>query len=83
MAHKYVCDGCEAMTDDSDEFTTKGHALKRQYCPDCLSKVEDYMGKLDDLHTKTAKAFQSKLGGLQKTFSKDGFNLPDVASDSK
>jgi len=81
MAFKCLCDGCGAAIDDPDDAATVGAVLRRQYCSDCTPKVTAYLKALDDLHTKSAAAFQKKRASLRKPYIKEGFSLPDVPEE--
>jgi hypothetical protein len=83
MAHKYLCDGCNAVADSFSDFTTRGHVLKTIYCPECLPKVDAFMRELDAAHGKAAKAFQAAIKRLRVKHSDGGkFVLPDGATAS-
>ena len=77
MAHKYICDGCGKAEDNITDFTVRGHVLKAIYCDECLPKADEFLKGLDELHSKTAKAFQKALTKHRKKYSTDGFMLPD------
>ena len=77
MGQIYNCDGCGKTDKSIAPFTVRGHVLKAIYCAECLPKVDEFLKGLDDLHSKTAKAFQKALTKLRKKYSEGDFILPD------
>jgi late competence protein required for DNA uptake (superfamily II DNA/RNA helicase) len=77
MAHKYICDGCGKQEDTMSSLEPVGHVVPAIYCPDCLTKVQEYMNELDVLHSQLALGFSKKLVALRKKHTKNNFTLPD------
>ena len=76
MALKYVCDGCDAITDDKEGFAEAG-PINRIYCDKCMGDVSSYQAERDKLHGKVAKTFQTGLEKIRVDYRKTLGRLPD------
>jgi hypothetical protein len=81
MALKYVCDGCEIISNDREDFAERG-PLARIYCADCAEIVDDYAGKRDKLHDRVAKTWNNGLAKLRKEYDGKVKLLDDAKVDN-
>lgn len=73
MAASFSCDGCGSPVDDPAKV---GHVLKRDYCPDCKVKAEEFMAAEEQLRLETQRTFLEARSFL---ISQQSLNLlPDV-----
>ena len=72
MGKVNVCDGCG---NPDDNLTSIGHVIEKDYCSDCLPKIEAYLEDLDKLHDNTVKYFETRKKKLRDSV---GMELPDV-----
>lgn len=80
MALRIICDGgCGAATVNPDEFAIRGIAIKRQYCPNCLPVIDDYLKARSDIHTQAAKLFTDEMTAMRTAYQDQFPNgkLPD------
>lgn len=80
------CDGgCGATTKNLSEFSTVGYVKSRHYCEPCFDSVQEFLGKLDDIHTSFAKLFTEDVETIRKAWLEDHEtgSLPDMLPPSE
>lgn len=74
MASRTICDGCG--TEIADDTPTTGH-FGKQYSSELRPVAEEYLAKLDELHTAAALQFTSELCKLRAHYREMLLKLPD------
>lgn len=75
MSISYHCDGCNIAIDAP---VTVGYITKRDYCPACAVKAEEFVAAEEALRKSTLEAFIDARAALVANASADDFKLPDV-----
>lgn len=60
MAVHHVCDGCGARI-EGDDFEKVGHVIRREYCPSCAVKANDFLRRQGEIHTNAAATYKGDM----------------------
>lgn len=75
MGTRTTCDG--TGVEIPEETPTTGH-FGHQYSDEARLVAEEYLKRVDELHTEAAKAFQAALDALRAEYREKLHELPDA-----
>lgn len=76
MSRGFICDGCGKTSEG--ELTCLGHVVKRDYCADCLLRVEEFQRGIEISRKRLVESFKIERATMIERFRADNFKLPDV-----